>query len=96
MSKKRPHNKEEMSSQSGKKRRKVLRFKQVVDFQFTTSDNIRHWRTASSGGIANARIKVNQDGGVSCLLKEDGLWKTIKAHLDWIKLKQVIIKEKKR
>lgn len=87
--KRKPKNKQEISSQSGKKPKKKLRTKQVVDFQFTTRDGMQ-WK------IPCARLKIDNVGGASCLTKENDAWHPVKAHLDWIKIKTVVIKEKKK
>lgn len=80
---KRNKNKQELSAKSGAKTKPKM--KQVVEFQFTDLE----------GKIYKApfgRVKVSEEGGVSCLIKIENGWKAIKAKLDYIKLKNVRVK----
>jgi hypothetical protein len=52
----------------------------VVRFSFTGIDGKKY-------GIPNARLKINENGGASCLIKDiEGKWKAIKGKLNTIKI----------
>jgi hypothetical protein len=85
--KKRPKNKQELSSKSGHRPKKELPRKIVVEFSFTTKEGVVYKQP-------QGRIKVSQDGGVSCLILTEEGWKPVKAILNFIKMKTVIIKKK--
>ena len=54
--------------------------KTVVRFSFTGIDGEKY-------GLPNARLKINENGGASCLTKdEEGKWKAIKGKLNTIKI----------
>lgn len=84
--KKRPKNKQELTSQSGYRPKKELPKKTIVEFSFTTQEG-------EIFKAPNGRLKIMQDGGVSCLVKTDRGWSAIKAKLDFIKMKTVVIKK---
>jgi hypothetical protein len=86
-SKKRIKNKQELTPKSGKK--KELPKRTIVEFQFTTLLGVKF----KNG--EGARLKIMEDGGISCLVKsEERGWIPVKAKLDFIKLKTIIIKKK--
>lgn len=78
-----PKNKNELESFSGvtkKKKVLVVDKKPKVDFIFEDLEGKRYT-------TADGRIKIDQQGGVSFLLKIEETWKTIKGHLVTIKVK---------
>lgn len=86
-SKKRVKNKQELTPKSGKK--KELPKKTIAEFQFTSTLGIKF----KSG--EGARIKLMDDGGISCLVRtENNGWQAIKAKVDYIKIKTIVIKKK--
>jgi hypothetical protein len=84
--KKRPKNKQELPSKSGKKRRKILPTKDIVEFEFIHNDE----KYKNGTG----RLKIATDGGISCLIFKDDKWYPVKATLTKIKLRTVVIKPK--
>ena len=69
-------NKNELSPKPKKPPEKKI----VVRFSFTGIDGKKY-------GIPNARLKINENGGTSCLTKdEEGKWKAIKGKLTTIKI----------
>ena len=64
--------------------------KTVVRFSFTDIDGKKY-------GIPNARLKINENGGTSCLTKDmEGKWKAIKGKLTTIKISYECRKVSKR
>ena len=69
-------NKNELSAKAKKPPEK----KTVVRFSFTGIDGLKY-------RIPKARLKINENGGASCLIKdEEGKWKAIKGKLKSIKI----------
>ena len=68
-------NKNELSPKSKKPPEKKI----VVRFSFTGIDGKKY-------GIPNARLKINENGGISCLTKIEDKWKAIKGKLNTIKI----------
>ena len=69
-------NKNELSPKPKKTPEKKI----VVIFSFTGIDGKKY-------GIPNARLKINENGGTSCLTKDEvGKWKAIKGKLTTIKI----------
>ena len=68
-------NKNELSPKPKKPPEKKI----VVRFSFTGIDGKKY-------GIPNARLKINENGGTSCLTKVDDKWKAIKGKLTTIKI----------
>lgn len=68
-------NKNELSPKPKKPPEKKI----VVRFSFTGIDGKKY-------GIPNARLKINENGGTSCLTKIDDKWKAIKGKLTTIKI----------
>lgn len=79
MSKKRPKNKQEMSSFSGKKKRPALKYKTRIDFSFKTVDE-----TVYKNG--QGRIKITEEGDPQYLIKVNHKWQTVKAELLTLKV----------
>lgn len=79
-------NKNSISSKSGKKIRKVLPTKTIVEFEFEYNEEIYKNNTG--------RLKIATDGGVSCLINKDDKWYPVRAKLLKIKMKTVVIKPK--
>lgn len=79
MSKKRPKNKQEMSSFSGKKKRPALKYKTRIDFSFKTED-----QTVYKNG--QGRIKITENGDPQYLIRVNDKWQTIKAELLTLKV----------
>jgi len=81
MKKKRPKNKQEISSFSGvRKKKKIIlpENKPKVVFEFIADDGV----------IYNfGRLKIDTTGGVSFLINTVTGWKPIKGKLKWIKIK---------
>jgi hypothetical protein len=72
-------NKNELSPKSGVTKKPPEK-KVVVDFEFIGIDGVKY-------KLPNARLKVNENGGASCLIKDkDDKWKAIKGKLKSIKL----------
>ncbi len=59
--------------------KKLPEKKVVVRFSFEGVDGKKY-------GLPLARLKVNENGGSSCLIKQDGKWKAIKGKLQSIKI----------
>jgi hypothetical protein len=87
--KRRPRNKQELSSKSGKRVRKILPKKTIVEFEFSYMGKI--YKNGDG-----ARLKIMDDGGISCLITWEDRWMPVKATLEKIKMKTVIIKDKIR
>ena len=68
-------NKNELSP----KPKKLPEKKIVVRFSFTGIDGKKY-------GLPHARLKIDGDGGTSCLTKIEGKWKAIKGKLTSIKI----------
>ena len=68
-------NKNELSPKPKKPPEKKI----VVRFSFTGTDGKKY-------GLPNARLKINENGGTSCLTKIDDKWKAIKGKLTTIKI----------
>jgi len=68
-------NKNELSSKPKKPPEKKI----VVRFSFIGIDGKKY-------EIPNARLKINENGGTSCLTKIDDKWKAIKGKLTTIKI----------
>lgn len=68
-------NKNELSPKPKKPPEKKI----VVRFSFIGIDGKKY-------GIPNARLKINENGGTSCLTKIDDKWKAIKGKLTTIKI----------
>ena len=68
-------NKNELSPKPKKPPEKKI----VVRFSFTGIDGKKY-------GLPNARLKINENGGTSCLTKIDDKWKAIKGKLTTIKI----------
>ena len=68
-------NKNELSHKPKKPPEKKI----VVRFSFTGIDSKKY-------EIPNARLKINENGGTSCLTKIDDKWKAIKGKLTTIKI----------
>lgn len=68
-------NKNELSPKPKKPPEKKI----VVRFSFTGIDGKKY-------EIPNARLKINENGGTSCLTKIDDKWKAIKGKLTTIKI----------
>ena len=68
-------NKNELSSKPKKPPEKKI----VVRFSFEGIDGKKY-------EIPNARLKINENGGTSCLTKIDDKWKAIKGKLTTIKI----------
>jgi len=64
--------------------------KTVVRFSFAGIDGEKY-------GLPNARLKINENGGASCLIKdENNKWKAIKGKLKSIKIVYETKKVKKK
>ena len=62
------------------KTKKLPEKKIVVRFDFKGDDGLKY-------RIPKARLKINENGGASCLIKdEEGKWKAIKGKLKSIKI----------
>ena len=62
------------------KAKKLPEKKTVVRFDFEGDDGLKY-------RIPKARLKINENGGASCLIKdEEGKWKAIKGKLKSIKI----------
>jgi len=61
------------------KPKKLPEKKIVVRFSFTGIDGKKY-------GLPHARLKINENGGTSCLTKVDNKWKAIKGILTSIKI----------
>ena len=68
-------NKNELSPKPKKPPEKKI----VVRFSFEGIDGKKY-------GLPNARLKINENGGTSCLTKIDDKWKAIKGKLTTIKI----------
>lgn len=79
-------NKNTIPSKSGKKIKKVLPTKTIVEFEFEHNDE----KYKNGTG----RLKVATDGGISCLIFKDDKWYPVKATLLKIKMKTIVIKPK--
>lgn len=80
--KKRPKNKQELSSFSGTTRKKKaapVEKKPKVNFEFQDMEGNKY-------NTSQGRLKIDQDGGVSFLMKVEDSWKTLKGHLITIKM----------
>lgn len=77
--KKKPKNKNELESFSGatKKKTPPVEKKPKVSFEFVDLEG-NHYQTGQG------RLKIDQEGGVSFLLKLEDTWKTIKGHIKTI------------
>lgn len=72
-------NKNELTPQSGVGK-KAPDKKVVVQFEFIGVDGAKY-------KLPNARLKINENGGASCLTKdEEGKWRAIKGKLKSIKM----------
>ena len=72
------------------KTKKLPEKKTVVRFDFEGDDGKKY-------GIPNARLKINENGGTSCLTKDmEGKWKAIKGKLTTIKISYECRKVSKR
>lgn len=59
----------------------------VVRFSFEGIDGKKY-------GLPNARLKINENGGTSCLTKDiEGKWKAIKGKLNYIKINHELKKQ---
>lgn len=72
-------NKNELSPKSGVGKKPPEK-KVVVQFEFIGIDGVKY-------KLPNARLKINENGGASCLTKdEEGKWTAIKGKLKSIKM----------
>lgn len=72
-------NKNELTPKSGATK-KAPDKKVVVQFEFIGIDGVKY-------KLPNARLKINENGGASCLTKdEEGKWTAIKGKLKSIKM----------
>jgi hypothetical protein len=88
--KKRPKNKQELSPKSGFRPKKELPTKTLVEFGFTTRDGVKHKNLSG-------RLKITEEGDIQCLVRDsEGKWRNVKGKLDFIRMKTIVIKEKKK
>ena len=79
----RPKNKQEMGSFSGVIKKKLIMAekKPRVEFEFVSLEGVLY-------KTGDGRLKIDQTGGVSFLVKGEVYWKTIKGNLKWIKIRK--------
>lgn len=77
-------NKNELSPKSGARKKPMVETKIKVEFEFIGIDGKKY-------GLPEARLKVNENGGASCLIKTELGWKPIKGKLN--KINMVLIKK---
>lgn len=76
-------NKNELPSKQKKPPEKKI----VVRFSFLGIDGKKY-------GIPLARLKINENGGISCLTKVKGKWKALKGKLNSIKISHEVRRTK--
>ena len=79
MAKKKPKNKQELSPESGAKKKNKKETKLKVEFQITTKEGVKYLPP-------NCRLKIDQNGFISCLIKIEEKWKAVKATEDHLKV----------